>query len=605
MDCQAGRLQMGPSTRSDEGDALQERLHALVLGQIRLEDILMKIDAGIDELRDKSVERVRNDNDDQASVSDASLISREAQSISQALCKLDYSASGRVSHAVSNAVSHEVSYAVTRETSPLKQDAEPAPSKMDDITSVETLLRLSHSIRDSNYSDSPASAFQDTRRKRYRLRELKHQMLDLFPIHPNSKFRTSWDVLSMFLLVYESVMVPFVLVFHIKDSWAHEFNNITLGFWTADICLNFLTGVYRQGCLIMELRHISRYYLRRTFVPDLLVVAGDWMMLLSNEVGSPMLKVLRVLKINRALRLAAMIKSGKMAQLYDRVYHKLMTYGLSGHFQFALGIGKLMCGMLWLNHVGCCLWVAVGGQSLSIWYQDNMHSASEKTWTSEEVTIKYLLAFYWSMTSMVSGASTMHPTNWKELLFVIFFVLCGLIVGGSIISSLAAMLMEFLMLNADHNRRLKLLRRYLFENKVGLKLAVPIERELIERTTTKRRLSPKEVEILELLSTNLLAELWTYIFSPCLVTNPFFLACQKLDSSKKSFLKSICSEAMAHDVHEPGARIFSPAASAIGRTLCIGASWCIDMAVNWITWKWKRSRSQLESGLWFQRLPCG
>ena len=96
--------------------------------------------------------------------------------------------------------------------------------------------------------------------------ELRHKKAKLrwLPIlHPDGKFRSTWDLLLALVLVFTCFVVP------LRLAWPAWFGDA--GLWLAldvtfdvyfisDLCLNFITGYYKDSIVIMEAFpvHVSR-----------------------------------------------------------------------------------------------------------------------------------------------------------------------------------------------------------------------------------------------------------------------------------------------------------------------------------------------------------
>merc|ERR1712019_197102 len=79
-------------------------------------------------------------------------------------------------------------------------------------------------------------------------------------------------------------------------------------FWTLDIVLSFLTGVYIDGRLSMHPDTIAWAYMKCWFPIDFILVALDWMLLAmlshsSKLRGVRLARLLRLLRLLRFLRL--------------------------------------------------------------------------------------------------------------------------------------------------------------------------------------------------------------------------------------------------------------------------------------------------------------
>lgn len=82
-----------------------------------------------------------------------------------------------------------------------------------------------------------------------------------------------WDMIIFGLIIWEAIYVPFVLSFEGSqaDSYSQVQQELIIdSFFTVDILLNFNTGFYRNGILIMSRRMIILEYLKSWFVIDLI-----------------------------------------------------------------------------------------------------------------------------------------------------------------------------------------------------------------------------------------------------------------------------------------------------------------------------------------------
>merc|ERR1712048_1254716 len=99
--------------------------------------------------------------------------------------------------------------------------------------------------------------------------------------------------------LYDAFSVPYILAWDVEmhgvwlvGMWA------TRIFWTLDLPLNFVTGYWtRFETIETRLLRIWAHYLRGWFVPDLIIVACDWLPLGTSA------RVLRSIRIMRAARL--------------------------------------------------------------------------------------------------------------------------------------------------------------------------------------------------------------------------------------------------------------------------------------------------------------
>ena len=78
-------------------------------------------------------------------------------------------------------------------------------------------------------------------------------------------FRISWDIFTMFIILYEIIMIPFRLSFEDDESGdlvAFTGSDLVIDIiFMTDIFLNFSTTIYDKGVQIYERKFIMLNYL--------------------------------------------------------------------------------------------------------------------------------------------------------------------------------------------------------------------------------------------------------------------------------------------------------------------------------------------------------
>jgi len=396
----------------------------------------------------------------------------------------------------------------------------------------------------------------------------------LRPIHPDSMVRLFLDMAVILVLIFDSVSVPYQISFNpdVTASFWLIGNLMTLLVWSLDLCAGFFTGYYDMGGVVMNVRKITKRYLSSFFIIDLLTVGTDWLSMTFNLLiisGSTLvdgngnnttfLKLFRVLKLNRMIRLVGALQSGKFGQLHDRLISWSWQLGVDRQLQFGVSVMYLTFAVLWLNHIGCCFWNAIYDEGVRKWEgQAKIFGEDPATDTESHRSDmwQYCLGFYWSMTSMASGSSIMNPTNMTELVFTISYVLFGLLVGSSLISSLAAMLLDLQMNSKEKRDSIRRLRQYLYQQGLEVGLSLAVEKEVVSRISQEKRLGANEVECLALLSAAMRSSLNYAIYCKPLRQHSFLGACDVLDRSGV-FTRELCEYAVCHATVRPGHPVFT------------------------------------------------
>ncbi len=100
--------------------------------------------------------------------------------------------------------------------------------------------------------------------------ERKHMIKSKFTIFPESSIKTAWDCIGFVFIVSQSILIPFNLCFGVSsEGGAVVFDTIIDVFFICDILINFNTGFYRKGVVVMKRKDIMINYLKGWFWLDL------------------------------------------------------------------------------------------------------------------------------------------------------------------------------------------------------------------------------------------------------------------------------------------------------------------------------------------------
>ena len=96
---------------------------------------------------------------------------------------------------------------------------------------------------------------------------------------PTSPFSLKWNILSIICIVSTLFIYPIDLIMGTEDMnhfygniW-QIFNQTILIIYVLDILVNFNTSVYTKGILIKKKREIFMYYIKSSFIFDVIVLA--------------------------------------------------------------------------------------------------------------------------------------------------------------------------------------------------------------------------------------------------------------------------------------------------------------------------------------------
>lgn len=365
-----------------------------------------------------------------------------------------------------------------------------------------------------------------------------------YALAPTCIFRLVFEWTSVFLLLYDAIMTPLIVAWNPKADFYQAMSAVTVVFWFLDLLLNFFTGYYNEGEVVMQLPRIARHYLRTWFVPDVLINSVDIATLIfellsdgdsSYSRAAPLaMRAGRILKINKLLRIFVF-----MRRLRERV-------GLVIPPQLqVVGLGtKLVITLLWCNHVICCLWYFIGENGATdtgYTWLDLSLKTGDGTYRDVPMLYQYSTSLHWSITQMTPGSMAVVPQNSIERFFNVACLFVGLFVGALLVSQLSARMVKMQLENQEQHSRMANLNAYLVENKIGWNVRTRVHHQIAERVNMQKRLTPKDVPLLNVLSTSLKKEVCFASFAHHLMSHTLFCAWGNMD---RKLLESICLHAV-------------------------------------------------------------
>ncbi|CAE8686777.1 unnamed protein product [Polarella glacialis] len=401
--------------------------------------------------------------------------------------------------------------------------------------------------------------FHDELQQIRKSREINNCVLE-----PTSRARMSFDLIGVVVLMYDLLVTPVMLAWDVPlEGWLFGVTIFVVTFWTLDVCVTMRTGFYSKGDVEMNPSLIFRRYCKSTFIPDCIILLVDWLVILM-AVLSPSIhssgqmsgaKFFRLTKATRFLRLMSIARLSHMSEYFERWGNRFDATG--GPFiKYLLEVFKLVAIIVWINHIGGCMWFAIGRMDTSdtgeSWLRVPI-GRSERVYEETSELYQYTTSFHWAITQMTPGSLQVFPTNSIERLFNIFALVFGMLFFSSLISSLSATLVNFRMRNAKTNAQLAELRKFLRSSGISTRVSMSVQKQAAERLTTPKPLTIADISALNVLSQTLRAELQFELCAPSVLQFPFYRVCQTLDAA---ILKKTLVSCIDFTVTSPGDILF-------------------------------------------------
>jgi hypothetical protein len=274
-------------------------------------------------------------------------------------------------------------------------------------------------------------------------------------LHPDCNFNSIWDVLSMILILYSCLTIPYRLAFHVEAAGAYAvFDRVVDAVFLLDCAMTFRKATYHEGVLVAAPSRIANVYLKGWFIPDLMSsFPFDLLIDASGSDTDPeaarllkIIRILRMVKILRMVRIQRLLK--KMQESFGikngvMISIKFMLFTMfAAHFQACLWFGMSNC-----EEDGCANWATSYCIKATIHSYDDscgnvcgyIDCANECAQSSGDalaqcmdaciqcdVQEQYVASFYWSVVTLTTlGYGDVTPSTHSERLFCIYAMLLG------------------------------------------------------------------------------------------------------------------------------------------------------------------------------------
>lgn len=358
-------------------------------------------------------------------------------------------------------------------------------------------------------------------------------------LRPHSGKRLFWDLLTGLFLFYDVITIPLQAFDMPAVALLVIVAYASACIWTVDLALSFCTGYEVDGYLEMRPPFVTRNFIKTWFVPDVLVVVIDWLLIVMEGVDHSGNRdnpgVLRLSKSNRVLRILRLLRLMRLTKAV-KLKRKLLDNLSSMWLVSSVRLWRLILYIVLMNHYVACGWYALHRVSRDAGWVRKYQIEGRG------VLYEYLSSLHWSITQITPASMEINPTNEWERLYTICVLLFGLVVFSSFVSSVTTTMTSLWHLRHKRLNEELMLRQFLTDQKISRELGVRARKYFREngQKNTARRTIESDVKFLVELPTTMLVSLHTEMYMPALTLHPLLMTYKVAD---KLIAQTLCHRA--------------------------------------------------------------
>lgn len=357
--------------------------------------------------------------------------------------------------------------------------------------------------------------------------EIYSKSKPFFIIDPDGTTRIAWDLCSLFMVVYDMIMIP-MQAFPLQDHiFLQMMDWTTRLFWTLDMGWSCCTGtVLEDGTVEFNPKSIVKRYLKSWFGLDLFIVGSDWSGLLFESGGMGISRLARVSRVARVVRLLRLVR---MQEVISNITERIQSENVGT----VIFIFKMLIFLLAVCHAMACGWFGISDSSTEV--QTWVHKYG---YDEEDVGVQYLVSLHWSLCLFAGGMEEVLPRNALERFYAITAWIFAFMAGLVMLSVLTSSLTQQYIIGGSGARQISTLRKYLNQNKLSKNLTKRLVRNA--KHAISGDLTPDTVDLLHVVSEPLKIEMHYEMYAQILKYHPFFA---EWPDEWNQVMRRICHEA--------------------------------------------------------------
>jgi len=389
---------------------------------------------------------------------------------------------------------------------------------------------------------------------------------------PNSKFVRIVDMLSCLALVNDCVVTPFTLAWNMESTPAlQSIAMFSAVYWSLWIVLKFRIGFYEDGELRMGQWEIIKRYMRTTFFLDIILTTLDWSVIfLPTSQTGPNVRMIKLIRTAKIFRLA------RVWEVVENLVDNYAPEGTSS--KLIIRLGQVMISTTIFSHILSCAWFSFGKDGHSDtgprWFEIFLARSVEQLepyyavgWEVDggfkvPIIYQYITCFHWTLAQLTLGSVDIYPVNTIERTFNVAILFAGIIFNATIVSLISSQAVEFIANRREQILKIQTLKKFLEQHKVDTKLAVRVQRQVLDRIRSANALiAEDDVQALQMMSMTLKSQLLFETRVPHVLGHALFRVWWE---TEEHALRDLCEQGVEYDIYKAYDCVFLPGMQAEG-----------------------------------------
>mmetsp|Transcript_11731 Transcript_11731/g.38590 ORF Transcript_11731/g.38590 Transcript_11731/m.38590 type:complete len:644 (+) Transcript_11731:119-2050(+) len=290
-----------------------------------------------------------------------------------------------------------------------------------------------------------------------------------FMIDPRSKFMRQWDVLTLNLLIFTSLVTPYEVAF-LETTWTHPLywiNRCVDAAFIIDLVINFNLIYFDETELkyVTQRSRVVARYMKGFFLIDVVSIFpfDEIATAVGGGGAASNLKIFRVVRIFRLAKLLRILRSSRIFQRLENEMN--INYGM-------IKLAKFLVVTALIAHWMACAWhlVVVVEEAHCSWVTSYFYGECGES--NVNPNSLYVAALYLAtMTISTVGYGDVTPETNAERVFLIFAMMIGASIYASVVGSICGIIASMNQDETEFQELMDSLNNFISDAKIESSLA--------------------------------------------------------------------------------------------------------------------------------------